>query len=505
VLIARAEIDGVAPLDVRVSGDTVVEIGAGLEPLGRESVLDAEGGALIPGLHDHHLHLFALARAASSVHCGPPDVRGPDALARALTAPSASRDWIRGVGYHESVAGELDRARLDRLVPDRPARIQHRSGSMWLLNSAAIARLGLDAGVDARGVERDGGGRATGRLFGLDVWLRERLPADVPSLRDVGHRLASYGVTGLTDATVHNSRAELEAFVAAVERGELPQRLIVMGARELPASRHASVERGALKIVLSERDLPDFDALRGQIELAHAQGRVAAIHCVSRVELVLAASAFAAAGARAGDRIEHAAVAPPDVVRLLAALPVTVVTQPHFIRERGDAYATDVADDDRPWLYRCRGLLRAGVPLGAGTDAPFGDPDPWLAMRAALERCSASGLVLGPAERLTPEQSLALFSTSPHAPGGAPRRIEVGARADLCLLDCAWSRARLELSSDRVTATVAGGAVIWRRESAPTLPRARRRETPSAQCVAGGPLDRALVDEEPGKRGVRRS
>ena len=47
--------------------------------------------------------------------------------------------------------------------------------------------------------------------------------------------------------------------------------------------------------------------------------------------------AFAEAGARAGDRIEHAAVAPPDVVALVAALPLTVVTQPGFIRERGDA------------------------------------------------------------------------------------------------------------------------------------------------------------------------
>ncbi|UCE87319.1 MAG: amidohydrolase family protein [Deltaproteobacteria bacterium] len=474
MLIARAEIEGVAPLDVRVAGDAVVEIGAGIEPVGGETVLDAAGGALIPGLHDHHLHLFALARAASSVRCGPPEVRSPDGLARALAAPPtsgtprASGDWIRGVGYHESVAGELDRARLDALVPDRPVRIQQRSGALWVLNSCAIARLGLDAGADAPGVERDAVGRATGRLLGLDAWLRERIREPMPSLRDVGRRLARFGVTGVTDATVHNGRTELGAFVAAAERGDLPQRLLVMGARELPVPRHASVERGALKLVLSERELPDLDALRGRIELAHAEGRAVAVHCVTRVELVLAASALAAAGARPGDRIEHAAVAPPDAVRLLAALPVTVVTQPHFIRERGDAYAIDVDEGDRPWLYRGRGFLRAGLRLGAGTDAPFGDPDPWLAMRAACERRTASGLVLGPDERLTPERALALFSTPPHAPGGVPRRIEVGARADLCLLDRPWSRARLELSSELVAATVAGGALIWVRETART-------------------------------------
>jgi predicted amidohydrolase YtcJ len=472
VLIAGAEIEGTAPLDVRVAGDTIVEIGAGLEPVGGETVLDAAGGALIPGLHDHHLHLFALAKAASSVRCGPPEVCSPDGLARALATTSGTQrapdDWIRGVGYHESVAGELDRARLDALVPDRPVRIQQRSGALWVLNSCAIGRLGLDGGADAPGVERDAAGRATGRLFGLDAWLRERLRDPIPSLRDVGRRMARYGVTGLTDATVHNGRAELEAFVAAAERGELPQHLLVMGARELPISRCASVERGALKLVLSERELPDLDALRSWIELAHAEGRAVAVHCVTRVELVLAASALAAAGARPGDRIEHAAVAPPDVVRLLAALPVTVVTQPHFIRERGDAYAVDVDERDRPWLYRGRGFLRAGLRLGAGTDAPFGDPDPWLAMRAACERRTASGLVLGPDERLTPERALALFSTRPHAPGELPRRIEAGARADLCLLDRPWSHARLELSSELVAATVAGGALIWVRETTRT-------------------------------------
>ena len=84
--------------------------------------------------------------------------------------------------------------------------------------------------------------------------------------------------------------------------------------------------------------------------------------------------------------VEHAAVAPPDVASRLAKLSLTVVTQPNFVRERGDAYLADVEPRDRPWLYRGRGLLEASVPLGGGTDAPFGDPDPWAAMRAAVDR-----------------------------------------------------------------------------------------------------------------------
>lgn len=467
MLITRAEIDGFSPLDVRLTGGVIAEIGSALTRRPGEPVLDAEGGALLPGLHDHHLHLMALAAAEASVRCGPPEVREPRELASALAATGRSGEpgeWVRGIGYHESVAGDLDRAQLDRLLPDRPARIQHRSGAMWVLNSAGVERLGLDRGVDQRGVERGADGRASGRLFRLDAWLRERLEdGQPPNLTGVGHRLARFGVSGLTDATPGNSGPELRALEASAERGELRQRLVVMGELGLPSPAHPSVERGAVKLLLDERDLPGFDVLRRAIEEAHRARRPVALHCVTRAELVLAASALAAAGGRVGDRIEHAAVAPPDAVALLAKLPLTVVTQPGFVRERGDAYLTDVEPEDRPWLYRGSGFLEASVPLGGATDAPFGDPDPWRAMRAAVERRTEAGVALGPQEALTPERALALFTSPPGAPGAPPRQVAEGAPADLCLLDRPWSRARGDLSSACVAATLCDGKLIWQR------------------------------------------
>ena len=144
----------------------------------------------------------------------------------------------------------------------------------------------------------------------------------------------------------------------------------------------------------------------------------------------------------------------------MASLPLTVVTQPNFIAERGDAYLADVDTADRPWLYRCRGFAEAQVPLGGGTDAPFGEGDPWAAMRAAVERRSAGGQSLGPQEALAPERALALFTSPPEAPGGPPRRVAAGVPADLCLLDAPWSRVREELSSARVRATWCGGARV---------------------------------------------
>ena len=461
MLIRAAEIGGCAPLDVRLAAGRITEIGAGLSRAPREAVLEADGGALLPGLHDHHLHLFALAAAEASVRCGPPEVRGVEELAEALRAWSGAGEWVRGVGYHESVAGTLTRSELDALLPERPVRIQHRSGALWMLNSAAVSRLGLDGGVAADGVERAADGRATGRLFGLDAWLREHLERSrPPQLAEVGRRLARLGLTGLTDTTPSNGPDELAAFEAAIEQGALPQQLVVMGSSELCESDRVTL--GPVKLLLRDDDLPELEQLEESIRSAHAAARRIAVHCVTRVQLVLTLSALGAAGCLLGDRIEHASVTPPDAMRLLAALPVAVVTQPNFVRERGDAYAVEVDEPDRPWLYRGRGFLAAGVALGGGTDAPFGDPDPWAAMRAAVERRTESGLCLGPEERLSPEQALALFTSSLDAPGGVSRAVEAGSPADLCLLDRPWSAARRELSGDHVAATIRDGAVIWR-------------------------------------------
>ena len=444
MLIRNAEVAGEI-VDVRIADERIAEVARGLPG---EASLDAKGAALLPGLHDHHLHLLALAAALDSVPCGPPEVRTPADLRRALASATPQAGWIRGVGYHESVAGELDRRVLDVLAPGARVRVQHRSGALWCLSSAGVEALGLDAGADHDGLERDSGGRATGRLFGLDGWLRERLPArGTPDLCRVGALLAARGVTGATDATPTNGRAELERFAT------LPQNVLAMGPL-------ASGAEGPHKIVLRERALPTPEALEDEVLSAHRAGRPVAIHCVTRAELVVAAAALHAAGSHAGDRIEHASVAPPELVALLAELPVTVVSQPNFLRERGDDYRRDVEPRDRPWLYRCRGFLEAGVALGGGTDAPFGAADPWLAMQAAVDRRSEAGIALAEAEALTPERAFALFASAPDAPGGPPRRVAPGARADLCLLDRPWKRARDRLDSADVAATVCGGAIL---------------------------------------------
>lgn len=99
IVLKRVELAGGRVVDVRLDRTVVTEVADGLPTQGAELVLDGQGAALIPGLHDHHIHLLAGAAASRSVDCSV----SLDAL---RTAPGS--DWVRGVGYHESVAGELD-------------------------------------------------------------------------------------------------------------------------------------------------------------------------------------------------------------------------------------------------------------------------------------------------------------------------------------------------------------------------------------------------------------
>ena len=165
------------------------------------------------------------------------------------------------------------------------------------------------------------------------------------------------------------------------------------------------------------------------------------------------------AGALGGDRIEHAGIAPDNLMAEIARQGLQVVSQPHFIAERGDRYLRDVAPDDHANLYRLAAFTRAGVVMAGGSDAPFGSADPWAAMRAAVSRMTADGVVIGADEALDPEAALALYLADP-LDLGRQRRIAPGGPADLCLLSLPWSEARERLNSADVCATWVAGSII---------------------------------------------
>jgi predicted amidohydrolase YtcJ len=462
ILLHSAELSfGARLADVRIQHGLIREIGSGLRAHSGELGIDANGHALLPGLHDHHIHLQALASTLNTAGCDLGTTHDDAALAAQLQLAVAAGDddWLRVTGYHEGIAGDIDRDWLDQHVTQRPVRLQHRSGRLWIFNSRALALLGEHE--PAAPLERQGG-RATGRLYDGDAWLRTRLHSQRPSLLAASRRLASYGVTGITDVTHTNTRGDYDYFSQCQRRGELLQRVTMMGDATLDAMRPgATITPGATKIHLHEHELPDFAVLCTTISRSHRANRPVAVHCVTVTELAFTLAALATAGKLPGDRIEHAGMVSDEWLQPLLSSGVTVVTQPNFIAERGERYLATVPATEHGDLYRARSLVAAGVPLAAGTDAPFGDCNPWRAMQAAVERRTASGQMLGAAEALTHEAACELFLGAPAAPGASPQVVAVAQPADLCLVDRDWATARRDLAQVVADLTLCSGTIIW--------------------------------------------
>ena len=331
-------------------------------------------------------------------------------------------------GYHDSVAGELDRAALDALLPGVPVRVQHRSGALWILNSAALGLLGL-------------AGHPDGRLRANDRWSKAVARRDT-DLAELSHRLTACGVTGITDATPDLDADDMVSLLAAHRAGEFRPRVHFLS----PG-----------KMILHD-DRLDLDALTGWISERHGEDRPVAVHCVTAAQLVVAIAALRAAGSHPLDRIEHAAMVPDDAMADLADLGVTVVTQPNFVAERGDHYLAEIPAAEHHQLWRVASLLKANVRVALSTDMPFGHGDPWAAMRAAVNRTTPSGAVLGPDECISARKALEMFAGYPDQPC-RQRAVATGGAGDLCVLTGAPAAVLAELDAAMVAATIIGGRV----------------------------------------------
>jgi predicted amidohydrolase YtcJ len=266
-------------------------------------------------------------------------------------------------------------------------------------------------------------------------------------VRATARHLASFGLTSLTDASVTNGRRQLEHLAGL----DLGQRLTCMTAAPL-SSAPAGIEVGPVKILLDDIALPSLDDLTAQIADAHRRQVPIAVHCVTRLQLVLTLAALDSTGAIDGDRIEHGAIVPPELVDGLVRHRLTVVTQPAFVAARGDQYLDHVDADDQPWLYRLKGLLDAGIPLLASSDSPFGPVDPWLAIGAARDRLSSRRRPVAADEAIDTATALGLYSRGTIAPG---------APADLCVVGEPWAQLLASPADTSVVATIARGRLLY--------------------------------------------
>ncbi len=437
------------PVDVRLSGGRVVEVGTGLEVAAGEDLLAASGRWLIPGLWDAHVHLGQWARQGHRL-----DLAGTGSLAEALARVAAGAvggtGLLVGGGYRPaSWAEQPTVAALDAVTGERPVVLVSGDAHAGWLNSAALRLLGL--------------ARPDGPLTEAD-WFAV-LPA-VLAIEDeqVGPRAyaaalraaAALGVVGVCDYEFEPGFAVWPARYAAA-RVPLRVRTSTYPV-DLPAALAAGLHTGSLldpdqplltmgslKIIsdgsLNTRtanccepyptgghgvqNVP-ADELARLLATARAAGLEVALHAIGDAAVALAAEAFAATGA--GGSVEHAQLMRPADVGRLAALDLVASVQPAHLLDDRAVTAAIWGEERAARSFPLRSLVDAGVRLALGSDAPVAALDPWLAMAAAVHRGDPGTAAWYPEHALTAAEALA-------ASTGGLGTVRPGQPADLALLD----------------------------------------------------------------------
>lgn len=455
----------------------------------RTHLVKLAGRVVAPGFIDSHLHFLEAAAVASGLSVMRCRTIG-DLLAdlRVAAGRTPPGNWLRAFGCDEALIAEKrgpTRAELDQALPKNPVRLRHQTLHASWLNSRAIGLLGLEAAdfappTGARLI-RDGAGKLTGLVVGMEEWVGAHLPlvtrAEGESrARVMSRELAAAGVTSFTDATTRNGAAEVEILAKFVQTGAICQRIGVMiGSRNFAQAEQAVKIAQAAGIGLAGvKFMPgnqyDRPTLARSVRLALERGLDCAFHATEVEELEEALATFemgreqaGGAGAQASLRIEHGGVITPEQIERLAALDAWVVTNPGFIYFRGPKYAEEPGLV--PHLYRARSLRAAGVQLAGATDAPVTPARPLAAIAAAISRTTVNGQIFGADEALPAADAIAMFtSDAARLARLEAGEIDSGRLADLIVIP----RDPAALDADglmnmAVDITIVGGRVVYER------------------------------------------
>ncbi|MFE9794160.1 amidohydrolase [Streptomyces goshikiensis] len=138
----------------------------------------------------------------------------------------------------------------------------------------------------------------------------------------------------------------------------------------------------------------DARAVAEHIAACTEAGLQAGFHAIGDAAITAVVEGARAAAAKVGldrvraarHRVEHAEMMTPDTIAAFAELGLTASVQPAFDAAWGGAdgmYADRLGADRARTLNPFAALLKAGVPLAFGSDAPVTPFDPWGTVRAA--------------------------------------------------------------------------------------------------------------------------
>ncbi len=449
VLIVHARLHGQAGDAMLVHPDGRWQVGAEAKlrqaTENHPTVLDAEGGLVLPGFQDAHSHVLGGGLAASQV-----DLEGaktPEECAARVKAWADAHPgdgWVEGRGWSYGIvpAGQFPtRQALDAVLPDRPVLLEAYDGhSMWANSKAlALAKVGPDTKdpKDGRVVREADGKTPQGALLEEAGELVQAPPADhATRLRAVTEALLEYRRLGVTRVhAICSERSEVQLYEELGEQGRLPIDVGVALPLTTPIDEVLLVKgglhhtrlvflKGFLDGVIESRTAfllapysgTSDEATRGApnyepeelfalVDRAHAAGVPVALHCVGDAAVRLALDAFEAAvkahpDVRLHHRIEHIETIDPADVPRFGKLGVIASMQPYHsvpsdAPSPDDVWSANLGAERLTRAFAWRALVDAGATLAFGSDWPVMTQDPLRGLAVALTRQNERGLPAG--------------------------------------------------------------------------------------------------------------
>lgn len=426
------------PVDIQIEGDRIIDIAPAGALKARGAVLEGEGSWVVPGLWDSHVHTTQWALAAEREQLG-----GTESAAEAATRMShvaVLTDGRRiGTGFRDALwADSPTLEALDAATGEVPTYLINADvHSVWL-NSAALRREGYSS-PDGM-LREDDAFDISRRLNAVDPVHGDR------AVVRAGEAAAARGVTGIVD---FDMAWNADAWSRRVSGGFASQRVefavylsdlsraIAAGLRtgEPLSGANNLVHMGVLKLItdgsLGTRtaacshpypdDVTDFGVMnvspQDLIELlteATGAGLGVAVHAIGDRAVASALDAVAATGATG--TIEHAQLVRHVDIARIARLGLAASVQPQHALDDRDLvdgfWAAQTAVG-----YPMASLLRAGVELRLGSDAPVAPLDPWVAIAAAVERSDDERPAWHPEEQLTRDEALSASVRGSVRPG----------------------------------------------------------------------------------------
>jgi predicted amidohydrolase YtcJ len=469
--VYTADGDGTMAEAVAVQGNKILLVGSNRDVQRlrrpRTVVVDAKGGAVLPGFNDSHAQFVSEGLRLQQVRlAGATTLMGIEAEIKAWSAANPDRSWVLGHGWQYDAFrdGLPTRQRLDALVSDRPAFLVAHDGAAAWANTTALklARITRRTQNPSNGVivKDPRTGEPTGVLRGAAMNLvSDLVPEPTKAEREAGLRAAiehahRRGVTSVQDAGA--SASDLELYSALRRANDLEVRVY--------AALHGRTD-------LTQAELDTLDMLRAKFD-DDPVFKAGGITLVADQDV--SARALAETVAELDDRgwqVIIEALGDEAVRVALDAIEFAIGKNgtPDRDRRHRIEYA-EVADAVDLARFHTLGVITARQPQIGATDAL---QDPVLGVHVGVNRKVPDGLAAGGwtrAERMTLREAVDAYTRDPAWASYDEHRKGTLARdmlADLVILTHdIFSLAPARLAETEVAVTIFDGKVVYTRSTA---------------------------------------